>query len=507
MQSSFREGWESASGRFSEFTGAFVGDRGGNISKNIQILQDDINAFKGDGTGVKQLSGDVAEFWHGNTANINAALKGSSFKVTVDRSHGLASPDLTTNTGDLYGLKYLRDAHSSSKAQATSYFERFNKYRSTSKQPDLSFQEYLALKGIPEGDILHDPIYEGQIRIIPADQYDEAVSFLKRKIADESMKRPEQVKRYQDALNTLQKVVRGPDGVTSAELSKMDAEEIARLAKEGNFKAYETEFVPADLIKFQDIVGQGLKAGATAAIITFVMKMTPGVMDVFKEFIREGDVDVKKLRSLGSDSVPATAESFLRGFIAASLTFAYESGKLGNLLKGIKPDAVPGVIGALTVIAISTIKDFVNMRQGKITQQEFMFNFMKASFVSGCAVGMGVALQSLIPALPIAYFLGNIVGTLVGSLAFTVADNLFMALCVKNGYTMFGLVDQDYSLPDDLLKELGVDWSQVDTFYMDSVDINEVEIDETTLDETPMCCIRMLRRGVFSIHHVGYIYE
>lgn len=32
-----------------------------------------------------------------------------------------------------------------------------------------------------------------------------------------------------------------------------------------------------------------------------------------------------------------------------------------------------------------------------------------------------------------------------------------MSLCVKGGYTVFGLVKQDYSLPKDVCKKLGYD--------------------------------------------------
>lgn len=506
MQSSFHEGWDTASEKLAEFTGSFIGDRGGTISKSIQILQDDINAFDGHLTDIKKLSGNISEVWHGDTANINAALKGSSFKVIVPHSNDLGSADLVSNTGDLYGLKYLRTGVDSAKAQAKSYFERFKEYQATQKN-DISFVDYLEKKGISDNDILNDPLYSGQIRIIPADQYDEAVSYLKWKIAKESITRPEQVARYQDALDNLDTVVRGPDGVTSAELSKLDAQEYARLAKEGKFHSYETDFTPDDLIKFEDIVGQGLKAGATAATITFVMKMAPGLIDVFSEFVKEGTLNDAKLREIGSSAIPTSAESFLRGFIAASLTFAYESGKFGNILKGIRPEAVPGIIGALTVISISTLKDFVNLSQSRISREEFMFNLNKNVFVTGCAVGLGVALQSLIPALPFSYFIGNVVGTLVGTITFSVTENILMGLCVRNGYTLFGLVEQDYTLPEGLLQELGLDLPQTDTVYMDMTEIQEVDLDEISIDETPMCYIKMLRRGIFSIHHVGYLYE
>ena len=68
-----------------------------NINSAIDTLNNDINVFKGFETGVGQLKGDVAEFWHSDTFNINAALNDSKFRTIVDRSHDFASADITSN--------------------------------------------------------------------------------------------------------------------------------------------------------------------------------------------------------------------------------------------------------------------------------------------------------------------------------------------------------------------------------------------------------------------------
>ena len=172
----------------------------------------------------------------------------------------------------------------------------------------------------------------------------------------------------------------------------------------------------------------------------------------------------------------------------------------------MNPEAVPGVIGALTVIAISTIKDSVSLVLGKMAQQEFIFNLNKNVFVTGCAVGFGIALQSLIPALPFAYFIGNAVGTLVGSFAFNGIDNLFISLCIRKGYTFWGIVKQDYSLPDEVITELGIDWTKVDELYSDEVSVDETAIEAVDLDETELDYIHMLRRGVYKVHCIGFSY-
>lgn len=505
MQSDFQEGWDVAIEHAADYNGSMLGDNCGKISDAIQDLEDCLNQVRGYRTPTGQLSGDMAEFWHAGTANANSAINNSSFRVTVNRSHEFASPDLTTNTGDEYGLKYLRNAGASVNEQSMSYFERYCKYKAITQQPDLKFEDFLQKRGISPDDVLtHDPIYQGQVRIIPSDQYEEAIRFLREKIAKLKLTRPELVAKYQDTLDNLQTVIKSPDGITSVALTKEQAAELAKLAKEGKVKVYDTKF--CNELRMQEILGRSLKAGMTAALITFVLKMTPEILKIISGMVKDGVVDAEELKKAGLKALPATGESFLRGFIASALTIAYETGKLGNLLK-IKPEMVPSVIGALTVIAISTIEDSIRLANGKITKEEFILNLNRSVFVSGCAIGAGILLQSLLPAIPFAYFIGNMVGTLIGAFGFKLIDNAFVSLCIDHGYTFFCLVKQDYSLPEELLKELGVDWTQVDEVYLDSITMDEVELESVDIDEVEGDYIKMLRRGVFKVHHVGYLYS
>lgn len=505
MRSDFQEGWDVAREHAADYTGSMLGDNCGKISDAIQNLEDTLNKFNGYKTPIGQLSGNMAEHSHAGTHNINAAIQNSPYKATVLESHEFASADIITNTGDEYGLKYLRNASASVNEQSMSYFERYCKYKAATQQPDLKFEDFLQKRGISPDDVLeHDPIYQGQARIIPSDQYEEAVRFLREKIAKLKLTRPELVAKYQDTLDNLQTVIKSPDGVTSVALTKEQAKELAKLAKEGKVKIYDTKF--CNELRMQEILGRSLKAGMTAALITFVLKMTPEILKIISGMVKDGVVDAEELKKAGLKALPATGDSFLRGFIASSLTLAYETGKLGNLLK-IKPEMVPSVIGALTVIVISTIEDSIKLANGKITKEEFILNLNRSVFVSGCAIGAGALLQSLLPAIPFAYFIGNMVGTLIGAFGFKLIDNAFVSLCVNHGYTFFCLVKQDYTLPEEVLKELGVDWMQVDEVYLDSATMDEVEIDSVDIDEVEGDYIKVLKRGVIKVHHVGYLYS
>ena len=286
------------------------------INKAIDVLNEDINAFEGFHTDAGLLKGDVSEFFHSDGFNINAILNGSKFKTVVDRSHDFASADVTSNWGEKFGLKYLRNAQASANAQSTSYFQRFYEYKAISGRTDLSFEDFLLERGINPEDVLkYDSIYNGQIRVIPKDQLQEAIEYLKIKIAKETGNRPEQVARLQETLDKLTSRITAPDGTTSIELTREEAEEIARLAKEGKFDAKDFNISTEELVKFEHIIKQGVKSGLSAAVISFVLKTAPEIYKCLEQLIQNGEIDEEQTKTVGSTALNDTYEGFIRGVV------------------------------------------------------------------------------------------------------------------------------------------------------------------------------------------------
>ena len=107
--------------------------------------------------------------------------------------------------------------------------------------------------------------------------------------------------------------------------------------------------------------------------------------------------------------------------------------------------------------------------------------------------------------IPGAYLLGNFVGSFVGSFAYVATDNAIMSFCIESGWTFFGLVKQDYQLPDEIIKELGFDLYEVEEFIADEYKIDEYKIDGYQIDEYEGDFISVLRRGVIGVHQIGYV--
>ena len=181
----FREGYEffqKHTGNFSGFVDAvqYVDT----VNLEINNLINALNDFKSSSAFIDTLKGDVAEFWHAGTFNINAAINSSKNRVQVDRSHDFGSADITgANFEAKFGLKYYKDGTASAIQQSKSIFNRFSEYKSQGGKDSLGL--YLEKRGYSADKVLSDPVYSGQYRVIPSDQLEEAIMFLKRKIQEE----------------------------------------------------------------------------------------------------------------------------------------------------------------------------------------------------------------------------------------------------------------------------------------------------------------------------------
>lgn len=503
MKSSFANGYNT----FSNIAGAAHGSYRaesyvGRISDACKELEENINKFKGFETGIKQLKGDIQEFRSSGTFNINAALNESEYQTVVDRSHGYASADITTNWGEEYGLKALYNGTASAKAQSISQFQRFTEYRVISGRTDLTFENFLIEKGLDPNKVLaSDPIYSGQTRLIPSDQLEEAIAFLKKQIANKSITNPDEVRRYQETLDKLTAKITAPDGTQSAEATTQELLDIAEKAKRGEYDAAEDGFSTEQLVKIEHILNQGIKAGLTASTITLVLKIAPEIYKCLDELLSNGSVDEEQLKELGFAALDGSTEGFIRGFVSATVTTSCSAGLWGEALKTVSPE----VVGAMTVIIMNTLKDSFLLAKGTLTKDEFTYNLQRNIFVTACGLGGGAVLQACLPMIPFAYLLGNFVGSMVGSFAFVAYDKAVLSYCVSSGSTFFGLVNQDYTLPDEVLREVGVSLFEYEKELPNESTFNTFNFNQYVPNTYNASMISILRRGVIGVRQIGYV--
>ena len=516
MNTNFQQGYEY----FRKNAGAFVGavdgaDFGTEMSAYADSVQFEIdkrerhiNAFLGDNTPIKQLKGDVAEFFIGDTYNVRAALNRSANRVRVDRSHDFASPDIVGVSGDIkgakFGLKFYASGEESAKQQAKSVFERFCEYKADGGADDL--EKYLTDRNFTDIEaILNDPIYSGQIRIIPSDQLTAAKTWLTNRIATESARRPDQVARYQETLKMLDTKISDSHGNESIELTKAEAEKLAALAKEGKFKAEEYGLTAPEAINMEMLLKEAYKAGVTAAVISLVIKVGPEIFKTISYLIKNGEIEEGQFKKIGFAAVSGSSEGFIRGSMAAAITYCCRSGLLGETMKRVDPS----VVGAVVVLAINVLKGSYAVATGKKTRTELANEIVKDTFVSACALIGGGISQVYIEIPVLGYLIGSFVGSIVGSFAYDFGYKKALSFCVDTGFTLFGLVEQDYTLPDDIIKEIGIETFDYETFEVDGFKPDTFVIESFAFDtfEPDNLEIKFLRRGVIGVSKIGYILD
>ncbi|MCL2096048.1 MAG: hypothetical protein FWH10_04005 [Oscillospiraceae bacterium] len=535
--SAFEEGYRN----FTRLSGAYRGAAGGgdyvaNVEKAIGELERALNSdlrFTLNGvmkrTDISQLKGEAAEIWHAYTHNIDAAVKDVSARAEVLKSHVAGSVDVQGNwTNSGFGLKYYKDGNAAAKAQSEIYYAKAAEYYKKGNQPltideysayfDYEFKKYLEecqknnrvpktidelFPGYKDGN---NPLYSGQYRVVAKDQLEEARAWLERKILEESSGgRSEQVKRYQETLDKLTDRIKSNEGTESVPLAKEEAEELAKLAKEGGFDSADWGLTPDELIKWEHIMKQAHKAGLSAAVISVALEVAPELLKILTKLFRDGEINADDFKRVGFAALKGGTLGYVRGSVAAAITVACKSGKLGSALMNA---ADPTIIGAVVALTMNTIQNAVLMAFGQMTTHEFANRCAQDLFTASCSLAFGFALQGLLPQLPVlGFMIGSFVGGVIGSFAHSAVYSCFMSLCVDTGCTFFGLVKQDYTLPKEILKELGLEIFEYEKFEYDMFEYEEFTFDTFQFEEfeyTPIN-IRFIRRGVIGVGAVGFV--
>jgi hypothetical protein len=512
----------------------------GNVENAVEELRTAINNLSKDGRDIARLKGVVAEYWHAHVHNIDAVRKGVSARAKVPESHVLGSPDIEIDGEANFGLKFLQSGDAAAKAQAEIYRARYEMFRekqiAKGNQP-LSYEEYFqqeykkyldecaknnrAPQSIDEvfpGYKDHNnPLYMGQFRIIAKDQLEEARAWLRRKILEEANGgRPDQVTRYQETLDKLTDRVKSGEGAESIPISKEEAEELAKLAKEEGFDPADWGLMPDKLIEWQHIMKQANEAGLSAAVISIVLEVAPKLLGIIMKALRDDGVNADDFKNLGFAALRGSTLGYIRGGLAAAITISCKSGKLGASLKATNPI----LIGAIVALTMDTVENAILMAFGRMSEHEFANRCIQNLFTATCSLVIGAtmksmvskfagaALQSLLPSLPVlGYMLGSFIGGVVGAFAYQTTHGCVMSYCVYTGCTFFGLVKQDYTLPKEIMEDIGLGIFEEEEFEQEPFETEEFksEIFENEEFEHEYFSVRILRRGVIGVNTVGYV--
>lgn len=341
------------------------------------------------------------------------------------------------------------------------------------------------------------PEYEGCAKIVPGDQRD-SVSSVAEKLAHKNQEsRPEQAAQYDDTSRTAADHLRvGP--ASSKPLDHADAKSMANeFKRDGDINPNKYDLNVEGFIEWADVVRQSGEAALHAAALSAALSAAPHIWRTVAEYIDSGDLDPGLLAQSGQSVLFAASSAGLRGGVAAGLTVACKSGALGSALKGISPFA----IGMATTMALNAMCYSLEMQQGKITRQEFAHRCLRDTFVLSTGFTAAVIGQCIIPIPVFGALAGNLVGSTLGAVAFEAANNVTLGLCAESGWTFFGLVNQDYVVPEHILRMYGESLFNIGTFCIQTFSNVSFGVGDF---KTNYLSFQPLRRGVISCDTIGY---
>ena len=470
---SVKKGWEYASQLVGADVATHYGDQYvGRVEEAIKTLEDNINRHNYRRLGVGQFKGYVAEEWGAGTFNVDAVAAGSKLRAEVPHSTELLSVDMRVGTPEQLEL---------------------------GRKFGHGFGEEYSSKVYADGttSAIEQTPYTGMKRFVASDQYDDARA---QALSSEDY----------DTYHNLTKTVK-KDGIESRPADKVDYENMAQDGREQEFKASKYGVDTNSAIKPKYIMQRALKAGYTAAAISVAMQITPEIIKTVDHLIKYGEIDIDEVKKSGLKAISAGAEGFLRGSIACSIQIICDKGLLGQAFMHIDPT----LLGSVVSIALDTAKCSILVAAGKMTPREMGDRLVDdvlitTGFIIGCRIGShigGVIVQAIGFEFPV---VGYLIGSLIGcafAACYHISKKCLISFCVDTGFTCFGLVDQNYELPEEVLHDFGIILAQVEEAKLEEAEIEEAQFEEANIESSLLETVKLslVRRGVIGINRIGYI--
>lgn len=447
------------------------------VNEAIKALENNINNHQYRNQGIGQLQGYMLEEWSAGTFNVDAVAAGSKDRASVLGLNSKYSVDIHLDSGSDYSAKSYQTAKDTANAQA-----KFNS--STGKA-----------------------VYDGQGRLIPSDQLAEAKQAAHKQALRNQDTREAVSKAYSETESKLTDHLKNDEGVQSKSASRKELEKIADESKKQKFKAEDHGVTAQSAIKPEYLLKKAMKAGLTAAAITVAVQLAPEIIKSIDYLIKNGEINFQQIQQMGLKGISAGAESFLQGSISSSLQILSEAGALGAAFKAIDPT----IMGTVVVLVMQTVKNSILVAAGKMTAREMGTAFVDTVVISGgyllgTQIG-GIIGQAIGFELPVVgYLLGSLIGTAF-SVLYNIGKNKFISFCIDTGFTCFGLVDQNYELPEEMLKELNVDTIPIPRSNIDTIDIPRINVATAAIERTQYETVgfTMVKRGVIGVNKIGYV--
>ena len=497
------------------------------VKQQLDVLIGELNGkFISKGakrTPASILQGNFAEYFLAETFNLDAIAAGSSYRAKVLGSNKLGSVDIVIykvdangnsipNTEIEYSLKYNKSGKKAATEQTQRYYDRYMKFLKEKNltTEEYSFEKFLQDKKLDPDDIdEYTLLYRNQIRIVPKGKLTSVRKAIAKKMQETTDIREKE--NLQLVLDLLDDALRSPNGdVQSVFLTRSQAEKLVKSAQKGKIDIKRLGLDFDAIFSNKRILKQALKAGKMAAILTFVCQIAPGIISIFHDMFLKGYVDFE---NLNSDFLSESSSAFMQGVITAAITTKISVEFLKHSVE-ISPDIIALGVFLCYDIIVTSIKCYKNGDSNKIIAVKCMNNMLIGlSAYAGMKFGTFTAVRMSTFALlgigfpSIAVILGSLIGAAIAGLTTQLLMDKCLSICIENDYTFWGLVEQDYTLPEGYKYFLINDYIAFDRLQRDAINndcIRSEKIQNDTIQFDSILSL-ILQRNVVGVQKIGYI--
>lgn len=467
---------------------------------------------------LEHLHGWIAELWHKGTFNMSAKAHLSNNRAIIPNANGYASSDVSIidkngNVLNTNQLKYIKGNSRTMKELSISPWEDYCHRKALALKEGktfMSYDEFLKERGIDK-DLGEMAKYYGSGKIVPQEKIQELRKIAILKIeAHKNRTNPSkeaimQAKKWQEVLDTLDSVVKDGKGNASKDLSYEQAVALAKAASEGKVDADILKEYGIDinqLVSFKDIMRESFCAGITAATISLIISITPFIVNMIMKVVSKEKITKNDFAKFGLNALSESGKSFINGSISAAIVACCKTGKFGDSLVNA---SVPA-ISSLVVIVLGTISSALKLADGKIDKNEMARDIMQLYTTTTFSFAGGTILAIICDGFPPAYLIGSLVGGIIGGFAYKLEEHLILSLCRNSDCTFFGLVDQDYKIPIEVLEDMHLDLYKFDKINIYRFEYDKFQFDKFKYDRFAYDSIgiKVLKRDLIGVFKIGY---
>lgn len=480
-----QNGWEFASQVCAEnFQANVAADEAmffNQLQEAIEKLNYDINNDKMVNT--PYYFGFVQEIFATDTFNINAIANRSKDYATRPESTEYGSVDIEVHTSN--GIKNY-----SAKAIST---------------PEKS----AAAQAVLNRDT-KEALYKNQGRLVPSDHLNKGKEYLRQREIKNMLTRENVAEAYRETNEKLTSKISNNDGVQSIAKTKKQYVKMDKAAKKGEFDAADWGININNYVTVQEVITNALNAGMTAAVINTALQLAPDLYKAVDYLIKNGELDLNQVSKLREKGISSSAEGFLRGTASYLVVYACQIGKFGENLKKVDPT----LVGSIVSILLSTIKYSILVAAGEMTYKQLAEKTIDnvvciGGFLAGQKIGAKIGTIIGIEAPIFGYVIGSLIGSAI-SVVYSIGKNKMISFCIESGFTCFGLVEQNYELPERELKKIGINLADVHFANVNHAEIHNIEVNKPVLESETnkyeTIDFKVLKRGLIGVNKVGYVY-